>query len=155
VTLSPRALLGAAPAVIVLAGSFLLSRTCLSEADRAEGPSAASVGSRGETVQPATAADEDRLHRVAIKDETVDDLLCGRLTFEEAIARFELLAASAEAGDAPSARVGGNTATQRAVYQVLSFARVRANHRDEQYAGPLARVEAEAEAFLARTQQSN
>jgi hypothetical protein len=154
VTLSPRALLGAAPALIVLSGSFLLSRECLSEANRPERQDRSVVGSRPETVLAATAEDEDRLHRVAIKDETVDDLFCDRLTLEDAVARFEMLTAAAEAGGGSSGGPSG-TPTERAVYQVLCFARVQARHKPERFAAPLARLESDAEAFLARTQRSH
>jgi hypothetical protein len=155
VTLSPRALLGAVPALIVLAGSFLLSREYLAETDRSNSWADGEARAHGETVQWPTAQDEDRLHRVALKQETVDDLMDGRLTLEEAVARFEMLSAAAESSDSGAVQSPGNTPTERAVHQVLSYAHVRASREAERLVVPLARVESEAEAFLARVRMTH
>jgi hypothetical protein len=148
---SPRALLGAAPAVIVLAGSFVLSRQCQPDSGRADAHGAVASRACAETVLPVTPEDEDRLHRVAIKEETVDDLLDGRLSVEDAVDRFEMLVGSAGPGN----RFQGSTTTERAVYQVISYARVRCEQEHSRYAAAMARVEAEAEAILARTRQTH
>ena len=79
-----------------------------------------------------SADDEDRIHRVALKHEAVMDLLDGRLTLDEVVARFcvvtadspEALANLRECGD-------GTTDEQRFIHQVVAFARVQAG-RDPQ-----------------------
>ena len=132
-TLSPRALLGAAPALLVVAGSFLLSRACQRDAER---PASEAGSFRAETVLLPSPKDEERLHRVALKQEAVDDLLDGRITLEEAASRFETVS---------------DLTLDLAVHQVLVFARVGANHNRDRYGEALARLEAESTSFLAES----
>lgn len=140
---SPRALLGVAPALIVVAGSFVMSRACLRESGRpvADGDPAAD---HGEIIALPSTADEDRLHRVALKQEAVEELLDGQLTLAEAAERFEMLSRSAEAR--ANLRTAGRTdpGADPAVSQVLAFVRVRAATDPRRYAAALARVEADA-----------
>jgi len=139
---SPRALLGVAPAIVVLVGSFMMSRACLRENSTRE--AVESDASRSEVVVSPTAEDDERLHRVALKQEAVDDLLGGQLTLDEAVERFEMLSES------PEARANLRTARRAgldddpAVNQVLLFARVRAAQDPKRFAAALARLEAEA-----------
>jgi hypothetical protein len=137
VTLSPRALIGVAPALVVVAGSFLLSRACLRQADRERDADVAAVHASGELMVAPSPQDEDRLHRVAVKQETVEDLLNGQMTFAEALDRFEVLTAPAGSGEADSGR---------AVNQLLAYLRIRAGREPERFAGRLAELESEARA---------
>jgi hypothetical protein len=143
-------LLGVAPALIVVAGSFLLSREYAAEADRARARDEKAGRGQGELVLRPSAEDEERLHRVALKEETVADLLAGRLTLADAVDRFEMLSRSAREGEQPAVSGPAVTDTGRAVHQILSFARVCAAHQPERFGGAVARLESEAEAFLAR-----
>jgi hypothetical protein len=143
VTLSPRALIGVAPALVVVAGSFVLSRACLHRSDPERDADAAFLHASGETVLAPSPEDEDRLHRVAVKQETVEDLLNGQMTFADALNRFETLTASAE----DPAQAPGETEPERAINQLLSFLRVRANRDHDRYGPRLAELESEARSF--------
>lgn len=146
---SPRALLGVAPALVVVAGSFVLSRACLHEANN---PGAAqAIHVRSEIVERPSAEDEERLHRVALKQEAVEDLLNGELTLAETVERFELLSTSAEAQ--ANLRSAGHG--EPAVNQVLAFARVRAAQDVPRFGATLARLEAEAHSPAGPTRAAN
>ena len=138
----PRALVGVAPALVVVAGSFLLGRVCLKQRDELRDKDVDVVAVRGETMLWPTKDDEDRLHRVALKQETAEDLLIGRLTLAEAIERYETLAAGADGPQGP-----GDTDAERAINQVLSFARIRAAQAPQRYAARKAELESEARTY--------
>ena len=143
--LSPRAGLCAAPALIVFLGTCLTVN--LVEREPAAGPAPERVAS-GELLPPLSALsaeEEDRVHRIALKQEIAVDLLDGRITLADAVARFgELAASDPEALEHLRQAGAGETDDQRAVYQVLAFARGQAARHRGRYAGTLARLEAEA-----------
>jgi hypothetical protein len=153
VTLSPRALIGVAPALVVLVGSFALSRQYMREVKRAESEVVVRYG--GEVLVPLSAEDQERLHRVALKLETVDDLMDRRITLAEAVEWFEALDATPEALSNIRASLSGNTDAERTLNQVLSFARVRASQQPKRYNAGLARLEAEARSPAAPTSLPN
>ena len=142
---SPRALLGVAPALVVVAGSFVLARHHNREAALAE---TAESQNCVETVCFVSPRDEDRLHRVALKLETAEDLMDGRLSLDEAVERFETVSAAPESLANLRAALRGRSDRERAVNQVLAFARTRASQEPARFATALARVEADARAFL-------
>ena len=74
----------------------------------------------GEVMVGQSAEDQERLHRVALKLEAVDDLMDRRITLAEAVERFEALDAAPEALSNMRASLAGNTDTERALNQVLS-----------------------------------
>jgi hypothetical protein len=135
--------LGVAPALVVVVGSFVMSRACLRETGRPTGDGD-KASANGEIVALPSTEDEDRLHRVALKQEAVEELLDGQLRLAEAVDRFEMLSTSAEAR--ANLRTAGRADPEAdpAVSQVLAFARVRAATDPRRYAAMLARVEAEA-----------
>jgi hypothetical protein len=92
-------------------------------------------------------ADEERLHRVALKQETAIDLLNGRLTFDEAVMQFIEISAGDED---PSLRVHGSSLTdrERMIQQVIAHVRSHATHNRGRYDVELARIEAEANAAM-------
>jgi hypothetical protein len=143
---SPRALLGVAPALIVVAGSLALARH-----HERESPSDEALARQplSERVSFPTADDEARLHRVALKQETADDLLDGRLTLAEAVERFETYSSAPEALANLRGSLGGRTDRERSVNQVLAFVRVRAAQEPARYRPALERIEADARAFVA------
>lgn len=138
---SPRALLGVAPALVVVAGSYVMSRACLHESARPTNDGdLASV--QGEIVALPTTEDRDRLHRVALKQEAVEELLDGQLTLADAVERFEMVSTSAEARANLRTAGRADPDVDPAITEVLAFARVRAA-KDPRYAATLARLEAE------------
>jgi hypothetical protein len=139
---SPRALLGVAPAFVVVAGSFVLSRACLREAGNSG--NAESIPVRSEIVARPSAEDEERLHRVALKQEAVEDLLTGQLTLAETVERFEMLSTSAEAQANLQTSGHRDPDGDPAVSQVLAFARVRTAQDPHRFGAALARLEAQA-----------
>lgn len=136
---SPRALVGVAPALLVLVGSLALSREYRREAESSD-----KARSNSETMIWPSAEDEERLHRTALKQEAIEDLLNGRLTLAEAVERFEMLSASPEAQTNMRLSVRGSTDEERALKQVLAFARIRAAQEPKRFDAALARLEAEA-----------
>lgn len=124
-TLSLRACLGTAPALVVVAGSFLLSRVYFNEVERDRQRRLSPDNLAGETIVGVSAENADRMHRVALKEETVTDLLEGRLSLAAAVQRFEQMARLDENGDIAGARFGGS-GTRQILYQIQSFARSQA-----------------------------
>ena len=149
---SPRALLGVAPALLVVAGSFALSQH--HGRDPAVAQTAAQLN-HGETIEYPTARDEDRMHRVALKQETVEDLMDGRLTLAEAVERFETWSSAPDSLANLRASLRGRSDRERAANQVLSFVRVRASQEPARFQAALARVEADVTAFIADAPLSN
>lgn len=143
---SPRALLGVAPALLVVAGSIALSRHHDHDAVQDE---MLAYQIHGETVEHPSVRDEDRMHRVALKQETVDDLMDGRLTLAEAVERFEAWSSGPEFLANLRLALGGRSDRERSVNQVLSFVRARTSQEPAQFDAALARVEAEARALIA------
>lgn len=142
-TISPRGLLVAAPALLVLAGSFLMARMSANAVNRTQEKSHDSH----ELVSLPTEEDEECLHRVGIKLETVDDLLAERITFEEAVLRFASLAGSRDEFQ-PATSTLTDSSLQRNVEQVLSFARTQARYEPGHYNLILTRIEKEATLLL-------
>jgi hypothetical protein len=141
-----RAALCAAPTILVLAGSAWLAH----RAQTGSRPQGEMDPTGGTTVVWPSEADYDRLHRVALKQETVLDLLDGRLTFEAAAERFlELTIASPETLANLRQTSFGDTDEERAVHQLLVFARVQAARDRARYGDALARLELEAQSARA------
>lgn len=149
---SPRALLGVAPALIVVAGGLALAR----HHDREAASNERAAGQRlSHTVSYPTADDEARLHRVALRQETAEDLLDGRLTLADAVERFETYSSGAEALANLRESMAGQSDRERVVNQVLSFVRVRAFQEPDRFAAALARVEGEAKEFVTEASPLN
>ena len=142
---SPRALLGVAPAVVVVVGSFALAR----HHDRPDNTDAEFAHNYGEMIEFPSVQDEDRLHRVALKQETVEDLLDGRLALAQAIDRFEAWMSVRESGENVRTLVSGRSDRERAINQMMSFVRIRASQEPARFNVVLARIEAEAASFIA------
>lgn len=142
-----RALLGVAPALIVLAGSFAMSRDCVREPGVCEGDGSEGDSNLSEVVVWPSAEDQDRLRRVALKQESVEDLLTGQITLADAVERFETLFESSEGRTNLRTPVAGDSDGERALNQVLAFARVRAGQDPDHFGPALARVESAAKAF--------
>jgi hypothetical protein len=144
--LSWRAAICAAPTVLVLAGSAWLAQRSNTELESAR--EADPTG--GVTVVWPSAEDNERLHRVAVKQETVVDLLDGRLSFDAAAERFwELTSSSPEALAQLRDKKLGDSDEERVRNQLLVFARVQAARDRGRYAAALARVEDEARTSVA------
>ena len=143
-----RAALCAAPTILVLAGSAWMASHACQARDRAT----AAAEPDCEIIIANSPADEDRMHRVALKHEVVLDLLDGRLTFEEAVARFrDVTGGSAEALANLRESGAGTTDEQRVVEQVLAFARVQASRKPSRYGPAMVRLELEAKSRFAGT----
>ena len=146
-TISPRALIGALPALLVVVGSLIMSRKVAHEADRTE----YSVLVRADELWYPSIEDEDRLHRLALKQETVEDLLDGRLSLQEATERFESFAKLAELDPDPLHQPSDDTNRQRALQQVLAYAHVRANQNPERFASAVKHLDEVAASLFAGT----
>ena len=135
-----RAALCAAPTIIALSGSAWLAYHASGQRP------AATEFEDGETVVMMSPADEERMHRVALKHEAVMDLLDGRITFDDTLTRFwEVNAGSAESL-ANLREVGlGATDEERIIQQIVTFARVEAARYPGRYEVALAAVEHEAQ----------
>ncbi len=146
-TLSPRAGMFAVPALVVFVGSYLMARPT------PDGPTASDrpPDDHRVSVERPTAEHEESLHRVARKQETAADLLDGRLTLAEAVARFREVSTSTPAAiDNLRQNSAGPTDEARLVHQVLSFVRSQVAHRqDADSQAALLRLEAEAQLTLA------
>lgn len=136
-----RAALCAAPTILVLAGSAYLGDR--SRGERARPP--ADDRTPGEIMIATTADDEDRIHRVALKYEATVDLLEGRMTFDEAVARFwEVTSGSPESLTFLHEATDGTTDEERIIHQVVAFARVQAAKDPQRYRAIFERLEREA-----------
>jgi hypothetical protein len=119
---SLRILFAWSPAAIVLLGILLLSGN-----GEPGAPDAASELPVEEEMQSVSAADQDRVHRIALKQETVIDLLDRRLTVHEAVQRFlEISSSDPESLDHLRKAVG-DTDEEKALHQLIAFARTHAN----------------------------
>jgi len=138
-----RTLLTVALPVLLLAGSLLISRYGQAGSMKRVDDDTPSVV----TMQAVSAEDEDRMQRVAIKEETALDMLDGRLTVEEAAAQF-LEVASSDPEALENMRLSpGDTDEERALFQLISFARVQAGRQPKRYGAALARVEQAAKSL--------
>jgi hypothetical protein len=147
VTSALRAALCAAPTIIVLAGSAWIAQVADGKPERAS----ASVPDQ-ETVNWPSREDEDRIHRLAIKQEAAADLLNGLLTLEETIARFrDVIDSSPECLNNLRLTVPGDTDEERIVNQIVLFARVHAGTDPHRYAAARARLEQQAKSMTAAT----
>ena len=106
-----------------------------------------------ESVSAPTEADEECLHRVGIKLETVDDLLAERITFEEAVLRSHRWGARDDFQPALTSLT--DPSLQRHVEQVLSYARTQARYEPARYNAVLARIEKEATLLLTEAAGKN
>jgi len=139
-----RALLTCAIPVLVLAGSFLASHRGQEVVARSAHPG---TSSGIETVKPLTTEDEERMHRVALKEETALDLLDGRMTVEEAAAQF-LEVSSSDPESLENMRLApGDSDQEKALSQLILYARVQAGRKPQRYADALARVEQSAKSL--------
>jgi hypothetical protein len=150
----PRAALFAAPALIVFVGSYLI-------ANHAERRSASGLGEpishhQQETIVCVSAEDEERLHRIALKQETAIDLLNGRLTLDEAVMRFvEISSSGGDEAALPQMDSIGLTERERFIHQVIAHARSHVNHGRGRYDAALARLEMEANAIVGANNDSH
>jgi hypothetical protein len=135
-----RAALGAAPALIVVAGSAWIAHVADRGSERPAAP-----GSYQETVIWPSPDDEARMHRLAVKQEAVADLMDGLLTLQEVVDRFqEVTESSPESLNNMRQSVEGETDRDRILNQVLLFARVYASNNPRQYQETRLRIEREA-----------
>jgi len=139
-----RALITCAIPILFLAGSLLISH----RGQEVVAKSAHQESSSGvETVKPLTLEDEERMNRVALKEETALDLLDGRLTLEEAAAQF-LEIASSDPESLDNMRMApGDTTEEKSLSQLISYARVQAGRKPDRYADALARIERSAKSL--------
>jgi hypothetical protein len=115
---------------------------------------AGAVGDRQDTASPEmetmlwlSPGDEERMHRVALKQETVLDMLDGRLTVAEAADRF-LEVSSSHPESLEHLRLSpGENDEEKALSQLVTFARVQASRRPQRYEAALARVEQAAKSL--------
>jgi hypothetical protein len=133
-----RTLLTAALPVVLLVGSLLISHygqdRALNDAEDAKTPDI-------ETMYAVSPEDEDRMQRVALKEETALDMLDGRLTVEEAATQF-LEVASSDPASLENMRLSpGDTDEEKALSQLVSYARVQAGRQPQRYRAAFARVE--------------
>ncbi|HJZ89231.1 MAG TPA: hypothetical protein VKE40_00060 [Gemmataceae bacterium] len=135
-----RAALGAAPALIVVAGSAWVAHIADRTSDRPPGSD-----TYEETVLWPSPDDEARMHRLAVKQEAVSDLMDGLLTLEEVVERFEdVTESSAESVNNMRRTVEGGTDRDRILNQVVLFARVYASNNPRRYQEARRRIEQEA-----------
>jgi hypothetical protein len=138
-----RTLLTVALPVLLLVGSLLLSQYGQAGDIKEVEDATPAI----QTMCPVSAEDEDRMQRVALKEETALDMLDGRLTVEEAAAQF-LKVASSDPESLEYMRLApGDTDEERALFQLISFARVQAGRKLERYGAALARVEQTAKSL--------
>jgi hypothetical protein len=135
-----RAALCAAPTILALGGSVYLGYHA-----RGHEPPPGGRWTGHQVVIGVSAADEERMHRVALKHEAVMDLLDGRIAFADAVERFRDASTGSPEGLANLREAGfGETDDERLVQQLLSFARVQADRDLRRYGPALARLEQEA-----------
>jgi len=147
VTSALRAALCAAPTIIVLAGSAWIAQVADGKPER---PSISMPDQ--ETVNWPSPEDEERIHRLAIKQEAVADLMNGVLTLEETIARFrDVIDSSPECLHNLRQTVPGDTDDERIVNQIVLFARVHATTNPRLYGSTMARLNQEARSMTAAT----
>jgi hypothetical protein len=134
-----RALVAATPVVLVLGGIFFMSRD--PEPGAPHDPTEC-LEDGCPTVLTLTAEDEERMHRLALKTETAIDLLDGRMTVADAAARFlELSASDPESLDNMRKASEGSTDEEKALDQLLAFARIQAIRQPERYAAAFAQAQ--------------
>ena len=133
----PRAVIGVAPALFLLvAGALLIQKY------RPDAKSDAEVADPG---VPLTADDEERMHLAVLKQETAVDVLDGRLTLAHAASRFlHWSTTSPRSIDYLRDHYVGATEEEKAVNQVISYARIHASRNAGRYTEAFARLEAEA-----------
>lgn len=139
--LTLRTLFFSVPALIVLIGGYFVSpegRTL----DETLEPGSSSMLSN----EWPSNKDEDLVRCVAIKHETILDLLEGRLTFEEAIDRFRLNSTTNPAG--------ANEADARFIQQVISFARVHAARDPRRHQTACSEIESAARTLIRSTENA-
>ena len=139
VTVFPRVALCATFTIASLAGAVLVAKSAA--APRPQPPVIEN------TFWP-DAETEERVHRVALRQETIDDLMNGQVTLEAAVERFWDLSTGSE-GALISLRntIPGETDEQRVVNQVLTFAKVHASKEPGRFDTRLAQLRAEAHSF--------
>jgi len=147
-----RALVAATPVVLVLGGIFVMSR----EPEQGTlDDSTECTEAMCPSVLRLNGQDEERLHRLALKTETAADMLDGRLSVAEAAARFlELSASDPESLENMREASAGTTDEDKALDQLLKFARVQARREPARYAAAFAQAEqwAKSNERLRRTQ---
>jgi hypothetical protein len=140
VPFSLRAALGAAPALIVVAGSAWIAHLADHNSERPPGSDTFE-----DTVLWPSPDDEARMRRLAVKQEAVEDLMNGLLTLEEVVDRFQdVTESSPESLNNMRRSVDGGTDRDRVLNQVLLFARIYASNNPRRYEEIRRRIEREA-----------
>ena len=138
-TAYPRAALCAAFTFASLAGAGLVARTAA--APRPQEPTVVS------TFWP-DAETEERVHKVAFRQETIADLMDGQLTLEAAVERFwDLSTGSEKSLVSLRNTIPGETDEQRVIAQVVLFAKVHASKAPSRYESRMDQLETEAASF--------
>lgn len=127
-----RALIAITPAIFVLASIFFMSSD--TDLGSAKGTTVCAEDDCV-SVQLASAQDQARVHRLALKTETAIDMLDGRLSVDDAAARFlELSASDPESLEHMRQSCSGATDEEKALDQLLAFARVQAVRQPKRFA---------------------
>ncbi|HVK12534.1 MAG TPA: hypothetical protein VM597_27545 [Gemmataceae bacterium] len=138
-TAYPRAALCAAFTFASLAGAGLVARTAA--APRPPEPAVVN------TFWP-DAETEERVHKVAFRQETVADLMTGYVSLEAAVERFwDLSTGTPQSLVSLRNTIPGATDEERVVAQVLMFARVHASKEPGRWESRMAQLETEAASF--------
>lgn|GEM_PF-4200172 len=134
-----RALVAATPVVLVLGGILFMSRN--PEVGAPADPTECTKDDCPNVLR-LTAEDEERMHRLALKTETTIDMLDGRLAVAEAAARFlELCSSDPESLENMRHASAADTDEEKALDQLLSFARIQAIRQPERYAAAFAQAQ--------------
>jgi hypothetical protein len=139
VTAYPRAALCAAFTFASLAGAGLVARSAA-----APRPAPPAVEN---TFWP-DAETEERVHKVAFRQETIADLMNGELSLEAAVERFwDLSTGSEKSLVSLRNTIPGETDEERVIKQVLMFAKVHMSKSPGRYEDRLTQLETEAASF--------
>jgi hypothetical protein len=145
VTLSPRAALLIAPALIVTAGAVLLGR----DADQAPLFTGWANNSGPDNMLDPSVADQDSARMICQKQAVALDLLCGRCRLEDAADRIVEISESFPQGlDRLRVAWPGRTDRERAIVQAVSFARSLTRREPDRFSEALGRIEKEARVLL-------
>ena len=137
-TLTPRVALCATFTIASLTGTLLVARSAA--APRVEPPTVEMSYWPG----PDT---EEKVNRVAIRQETIADLMNEELSLEGAVERFwDMSTGTEESLVSLRNTIPGSTDEEKVVNQVLMFAKVHAQ-KEPRYAPRLAQLKAEAQSF--------
>lgn len=131
---------------IVFAAASYVTRTAID--GQAKQRQAETDETQLSTTIPASQESEDRIHRVALKQEAISDMLDGRLTLAETASRFWDVSVDDESAmNNLRHTMPGRTDDELIVHQVLTYARVQTNSNPKRFAARLAHIEIEARSF--------